>query len=450
VDKQKSTSDSGEGKLEIPMSSGKTKTSVTIETTPTEIKKYKNRLRRSQILLGLGLILLVLLTVTTVGFLANQIKKLKQKAQRPTSYQECTEAPGSKVQETYPAICATKDGVRFVQPLSEEEQKKLKPPEETENWKAYTNQEFSFKYPSTWSDAKTNTLSTGTTVIVNDGRESDYQISTRLEITSGSYYNQDLQREMTLDELIENREFSAGEDLTSDKIELGNYKGFRYTYYGHGVGYYITSVVLTRPEAPTHILVIVYRHDSAPEYKSEMPKTLDQILSTFKFLETSKSDSKVNWKTFNHSVIIASKQNYLKSFKLYYPSSWNLEIQGEDEEYVNLKISYGKSWLDIRQGSGSVGWCLYPENKGDLNAPAFSSFYTDYFEFKKNDDIVWRLTKVDTTKEKYILCEKGNTDRNKKYFHQDTSIGYIPIYISESDTGAFELMKEVIQRIKII
>ncbi len=60
------------------------------------------------------------------------------------SYETCITAPGSKIQESYPAICVTSDGKRFIQPLS--------PNESVTDWKTYTNTKegYTFQYPSTW------------------------------------------------------------------------------------------------------------------------------------------------------------------------------------------------------------------------------------------------------------------------------------------------------------
>ncbi len=46
----------------------------------------------------------------------------------PKTYAECLESKGSTVQESYPAVCVTRAGIKFVQPLSDEEKRNLKPP----------------------------------------------------------------------------------------------------------------------------------------------------------------------------------------------------------------------------------------------------------------------------------------------------------------------------------
>jgi hypothetical protein len=73
-------------------------------------------------------IVLCALFLGVLGFLAYQNWQLRQQIHTPTTYQECVEAPGSMIQESYPATCITKNGARFTQPLTNEESKKLVPP----------------------------------------------------------------------------------------------------------------------------------------------------------------------------------------------------------------------------------------------------------------------------------------------------------------------------------
>ncbi len=156
----------------------------------------------------------------------------------------------------------------------------------TAGWKIYTNQSLgiNFKYPSTWLDAEINTLATRASVTIKDGEEIN-DVIVKLDVARGVYYNQNLQREMELNEVVDKQNFPS-EALTSEEITLEDWKGYRYTYHVHGVGYFTTAIFLARPDSPADILSIVYRHDNNPsEYKSAMPETLDQILSTFKFLD---------------------------------------------------------------------------------------------------------------------------------------------------------------------
>src|SRR3989338_3555137 len=73
-------------------------------------------------------------------FLANNKDKISLSSRQTTvSYEDCVKAKGSLIQESYPAICVTPDGVRFTQPLTDEEKQNLLPPDSTADWKTYTN-----------------------------------------------------------------------------------------------------------------------------------------------------------------------------------------------------------------------------------------------------------------------------------------------------------------------
>ena len=52
----------------------------------------------------------------------------EQKTSVIASYRECINSKGSTLQKTYPAVCVTKTGQKFIQPLSPEEQKLLEAP----------------------------------------------------------------------------------------------------------------------------------------------------------------------------------------------------------------------------------------------------------------------------------------------------------------------------------
>lgn len=80
----------------------------------------------------MGLVLLIVVVLGTVGgggyyiWHKNQDKKKssntsqsQNKTAKITTYEECTKAEGSKIQESYPATCVTKDNQRFTQPVEQ-------------------------------------------------------------------------------------------------------------------------------------------------------------------------------------------------------------------------------------------------------------------------------------------------------------------------------------------
>lgn len=52
-----------------------------------------------------------------------------------SSYEDCVNAKGSIVQESYPATCVTADEKRFIQPLTDKEKKSLQPPDQNPDYK---------------------------------------------------------------------------------------------------------------------------------------------------------------------------------------------------------------------------------------------------------------------------------------------------------------------------
>ncbi|MBP9716850.1 MAG: hypothetical protein KBD51_02800 [Candidatus Levybacteria bacterium] len=94
------------------------------------------------------ILLLVLVAVTLIGFAGGKYYLDQQKLKAINDFESCV-ASGNPIQESYPATCRTTDGRSFTQVLSEEEQKKLLPPDPTADWQTYTNNiyNFSFKYP---------------------------------------------------------------------------------------------------------------------------------------------------------------------------------------------------------------------------------------------------------------------------------------------------------------
>jgi len=153
------------------------------------------------------------------------------------------------------------------------------------NWRKYENEVFgfAFEYPSNWQKPELNQLTTRTKVTIRDGKELGNLIA-RLEVSRGFYYSQSLQRELTLNEYIDEQIFPK-EAFTSESVRLDNWQGRRVTHHVHGLGYYVTYLFLVDPEDETHLLEFIYRHTDE-EYKSEMPKTLEQILASFRFFDS--------------------------------------------------------------------------------------------------------------------------------------------------------------------
>src|SRR3989338_1824594 len=99
---------------------------------------------------------LAILAFAVGGYL--YLSGAQEKPPKEISCEECIKLPGAKVQYSYPGQCVTSDGQKAIQPLSDEEKKKLEPPSETSSWKTYVNAslQFQFNYPASWKIRETD------------------------------------------------------------------------------------------------------------------------------------------------------------------------------------------------------------------------------------------------------------------------------------------------------
>ena len=248
----------------------------TFETDKKPVKSSKgNRLRRSQIALGLGLTLFVLIVSALVGFLAYQNKKLKNLPPQVSSYDECANIEGSIIQESYPAICVTPDGRRFVQQLSEEEQKNLENQIDTSDWKTYRNEEygFEFKYPTTILQQTNNGSQVNNKNIILAKFKTKDNKAIEVLFDYGSVFSIDYLKKYAP---------TGSEDLDPEKLIFGNNIFYYYGPGGGGVCY---------PDQFFHdykgkIFILNFFGCENDKQPPESTKIIErQILSTFKFLD---------------------------------------------------------------------------------------------------------------------------------------------------------------------
>jgi len=71
---------------------------------------------------ALGSFLVFVLILSSLSYFFS-----KRTAKLPTNYEECLALPGSLLRESFPAVCVTKSGETFTQPLDEDDQSKLLP-----------------------------------------------------------------------------------------------------------------------------------------------------------------------------------------------------------------------------------------------------------------------------------------------------------------------------------
>ena len=140
----------------------------------------------------------------------------------------------------------------------------------TANWKTFIDNQksFSLKYPNTWNSPTTNQLSTRT----------EYTFTPQnLSIAVGLYYNQDLQKPRTYEEEIAYAEKNA---VGKRPIQVENQNITEYiNYIGADLSTIEVSIILKGVK--NDIIRI-----SMPFPQGTDPSIFDQILSTFKFIET--------------------------------------------------------------------------------------------------------------------------------------------------------------------
>ncbi len=88
-----------------------------------EIPKNSDSTFIRQILIT-GFLMLILFGIAFL--IAYQGEKSKKSgSSTPSSYDECTNSAGSIIQESYPSTCVTKDGKRFTQKLTDNQEGKF-------------------------------------------------------------------------------------------------------------------------------------------------------------------------------------------------------------------------------------------------------------------------------------------------------------------------------------
>ena len=185
--------------------------------------------------------------------------------------------------------------------LSRQAPKEIVVPQETElseegnidedkvaDWETYSDSDlgFSFRYPLEWGMPQRDILSTRTEI----------SFETKLIISTGIYYNQDLMRNMTVEELVGT--YKNYKDFKQEEILVG--------------GREATKVSYTSGNNDKIIEVFVAHNDRIVLISSDIAidNLFDQILSTFRFIEGNET---ADWQTYRD-------EEY--GFKIKYPNNW--------------------------------------------------------------------------------------------------------------------------------
>ncbi|MEP7166809.1 MAG: hypothetical protein ABI758_02410 [Candidatus Woesebacteria bacterium] len=85
-----------------------------------------------------------------IGIVFIQVVK-RQTNSTVTTYDSCVKAKGSTILESYPSVCVSVSGKRFIQPLTDEEQRKLVPPTEPTS---SPEEKVVYSLPLLWQEVK--------------------------------------------------------------------------------------------------------------------------------------------------------------------------------------------------------------------------------------------------------------------------------------------------------
>lgn len=232
------------------------------ETTPpsptlvSDKPKKNNALR----LIILSVLFIVLLAITGYYFFMRS-----RQTMLINSYETCTAAPGSKIQESYPATCVTEDGRSFTQPLTDEQKQNLEPPVDTSTWKTYSNNSFGFSltYPSDWDIQELHSPAPAGTSGVQPTIDTIIfaTASSYIKVFSGAHIDTTFPQEM----LITTEQTMLDEKLVTED-----------TY------------ILDSQHQDTKIIKIVIPDEKIYRIEAFFPTTnthrINQMLSTFKFI----------------------------------------------------------------------------------------------------------------------------------------------------------------------
>jgi hypothetical protein len=234
------------------------------------------------VLVTVVMVLIALFSLCVAGYFAYQYMQEKQQA-AITTFEACSKAAGSAMQASYPAVCVTRDGKRFTQPLTPEEQQNLLPPDPTadlsravpRDWKTYTNTQFqfAFRYPD-----ETNGLYG---FFCDDLKIFALDKTPKIGSQCGprdSYYT--IEVRTVKGEPIKEDELSSFESAQSIKetITIGEITGIKATF----------TQVKPAPIPEKWIEILMYKNGVRYHFiLSDMAfeKVFDQILSTFQFID---------------------------------------------------------------------------------------------------------------------------------------------------------------------
>lgn len=280
--------------------------------------------------------------------------------------------------------------------------------DKTADWKTYTSKYgYLIKYPNTY-DIKNTDANNNDALEINEWVENyttkptsfyvfTHSKSTTPTINTSSFINEVLPAPQT------------------EKITLLDQKIEKNTYKSGG----LTLILLGPIDGGNYYYTIA--HFAIQKYPGELEE-FDQIVSTFKFIDTSKYGTLSNFGQ-NYTFVSNQLLDSHESYSITFPNTWEQSIQGEGNQFT-LILEKENYKIEIAQNEGEGNQCVFSDTKkSDLII--LGSPITDYGEFKTDWALfryIWE--KNDSTEDLSIfwICQKY---KSKSSYLLPTDIGYI-------------------------
>ncbi len=264
-----------------PTSSG-----LIVEPSVPPPKDIRHRFTSRAVFIWMSVITILLIAEAVFLFYKNV--QLQSLVTAPKTYEECLNAAGSRVQESYPSTCITQNGKSFTQVLTDQQKRALQLPDLTADWKLYTDAKagYSLKYPDsifTYRNPKLDFFVS--TAVPQGGNSPKFLGQNDVWLETGSSSGANLS---SLDEYLT----LPGQpiypaDAKKTPVTMAGVSGYVVDYRlpisaGDLVQYTKTGTILQNEKIYTVTL-----SSWSPDVLERNNELFTQILSTFKLLDTS-------------------------------------------------------------------------------------------------------------------------------------------------------------------
>jgi hypothetical protein len=327
---------------------------IAAKSTNAKIKHHMKGSKLFWFLIALSFIVFIVLFVG-LSIIKNQIyKELEQVS--IVDFESCVTA-GNPVMESYPEKCSA-NGQTFTRELTREEQEKLDP---TSEWNTYQGEDFTFKYPTDWSQDESNSL------IVFGPIATKNHIGETVNPYTTSLVTLKVEKVNPILNLIQFKNISEANNPQWKDYVQGEIMGKEVNHLGCVSG---------------NCREILFIKDGYLYTFSEQNKLveLDQILSSFKFTDANEmsSASGADETTVDTSDWNTYESEVEKGLVFKYPDTWSEERSaGDGYEELKLTSDTGFEFVFVSSIPYPSGGCIdcvvhYSEQ---VKVPNFKELY---------------------------------------------------------------------------